>query len=607
MAKADVREDDDERAARPRDSLAIRLATLKRRVTGAKSRMALVRRTLVPLVLGLVPVFWVWDAARRASLTTIGRDQGIFQYVAWAVGKGEVDYRDVRDVNGPLIHLIHRIMLALGGWDEHRFHLLDLYTTGISFFVVGTCIPGLVSKTKPRLSERLAWGFAAAVVLGAQYHLYLYWDQGQRESFCNWFLLPSIALQAARPAATKQGQGRRIIAIAALSTITWFGKPTFAVFTIMQLGALLIDNELQLRAKERFVRFTIGGLLGAVIPVFYLLRWGDIAAFARISFVDVPMMYRFIWAKAPSVIFGEAGPLHSAAVALTAAALIIALVAERLLPRRALVVAFAPVCGIISVIAQKKGFGYHFHPVTACSHMGFLLVVAMLWERFRVVPRNRSLGRHAAVAVAVAYASTVTTNLQGSPHLRNVWTLAGGETPERRAEQEYFDTFKTYDFFPWDMRQGAAYVAAKTSPDARVQMHGMDPYLLFLARRLSATPYIYAYDLNDDAALEGGWSVKPTPEQWYRIHMTREAHEVDMLERLKAAPPEAFVFVDNSPLISEPVAWEDFQKCCVASSIWVESKYRETGTFGVVHVWLRNDLADREASAKDSANTPAKD
>ncbi|MBS2020571.1 MAG: hypothetical protein JST00_47385 [Deltaproteobacteria bacterium] len=596
MAEAEIREERD--APIPERRRSGSFAALKRRVTGAKSRMALVRRTLVPLVLTVVPIFWVWDAARRASLTTLGRDQGIFQYIAWAVGQGQVDYRDVRDVNGPLVHLIHRIMLALGGWDEHRFHLLDLWATGLSFFAAGMCLPGLVSKTRPRLAERIAWGCAAAVVLGAQYHLYLYWDQGQRESFCDWFLLPSIALQAARPAATSRDAGKRVIAIAALSTITWFGKPPFALFTIMQLGALLIDNEVKLRAKEKIFAFVVGGALGAVIPLFYLLRWGDIASFLRITLVDVPMMYRFIWAKAPTVIFGDAGPLHAGAVALASAALIVVMVAERLMPRRALVIAFAPVCGIFSVMAQHKGFGYHFHPMTATSHMGFLAVTAMLWERFRVTPRSRSLGRHAALAVAVAYAAEVTTSLQGSPHLRNVWILYGGETPERRAAQEYFDTFKTYDFFPWDLRQGAAYLAEKTAPDARVQTHGMDPYLLFLARRLSATPYIYLYDVNDDAALEGGWAVRPTPQEWYRIHMTRESHEKDMLARLKASPPEAFVFIDNSPLASEAIAWEDYQKCCVESSIWVESKYRETGTFGVVHIWLRNDLADREDREK---------
>jgi len=81
-----------------------------------------IRRALVlPLIIALPPLFWVIDATDRASLTTLGRDQGIFQYVAWALEQGAVDYRDVRDVNGPLTHLVHRVLLALGGADEHRF------------------------------------------------------------------------------------------------------------------------------------------------------------------------------------------------------------------------------------------------------------------------------------------------------------------------------------------------------------------------------------------------------------------------------------------------------------------------------------------------------
>ena len=85
---------------------------------------------------------WVLEATRHASLETLGRDQGIFQYIAWAVSHGARDYRDVHDVNGPLTHLIHMVFLALGGADEHRFRSLDLAVTGVSFAAVGACLPG---------------------------------------------------------------------------------------------------------------------------------------------------------------------------------------------------------------------------------------------------------------------------------------------------------------------------------------------------------------------------------------------------------------------------------------------------------------------------------
>src|SRR5258708_27972434 len=134
----------------------------------------LVRALAAPLVIAVPPLFWVADATRRASLTTLGRDQGIFQYVGWALRNGEVDYRDVRDVNGPLTHLVHLILLALGGGDEHRFRVLDLTLTGATFAFVGACLPGLRSRKRPSLLERISWAFAGWVVLSGQYLLFGY-------------------------------------------------------------------------------------------------------------------------------------------------------------------------------------------------------------------------------------------------------------------------------------------------------------------------------------------------------------------------------------------------------------------------------------------------
>src|SRR5262245_25978030 len=78
-----------------------------------KERTTLVRRLALPIILTIIPLFWVLDASHRVSVMTLGRDQGIFQYIAWATSIGDVDYRDVRDVNGPLVHLIHRVFLML--------------------------------------------------------------------------------------------------------------------------------------------------------------------------------------------------------------------------------------------------------------------------------------------------------------------------------------------------------------------------------------------------------------------------------------------------------------------------------------------------------------
>jgi hypothetical protein len=570
-------------------TLGQRLVGLSRRAVAPKARVYALRALIAPLVLALVPFYWVADATYRATLTTIGRDQGIFQYIAWAVLRGDVDYRDIRDVNGPLVHLLHVLGLLVGAGDEHRFHVLDHAITGVSFAIVGALLPGIFVRV--RSFERIAWALAGWVVLAAQYALYLYWNQAQRESFCDWFLLPSLALQIARPA---KSATRRIVVVAALSTITWFAKPVFVLFTAAQLASLLLDDDVPLTRRARLAWFTLGGMLGAVPPLTYLLRFGDLTAFVRVTARDVPQVYRYIWAKSTPEILGDEGPLSVATMGLAAAAILLAAIAMRALPRRMLALALAPICGILAAVAQHKGFGYHFHPLTAATHMAFLVIAVLLWERHRFAPRSRALGRWVALGVVTTYAFLVASNMKSSPHTKNVWILAGGETEKDRLEQEYFDSFKSHDFFPWELRQGARWLSDVTEPSARVQMYAMDPYFLFLAQRRSATPYIYAYDLNADAALDGGFKNRPTPSEADHIKAVRADHEADMLARLEATPPEAFVFVDHSPLITYADAWEDFRNACPKSARWVARNYHPARSFGEVHVWLRDDLPVRE-------------
>jgi hypothetical protein len=545
------------------------------------------RRLLLPFAVALVPLFWVVDATYRASLATLGRDQGIFQYIAWAVRQGQVDYRDVRDVNGPLIHLLHSVMMTLGGADEHRFHVIELATTGLVFAFAGFMLPGLGLRRAPRLAERLAWAAAAWVLLSGQYHVYLYWNQAQRESFCDWFLIPSVALQIATWSNDRRASTQRVLLIGALSVIPWFGKPTFAVFTVAQFVALMLVADGGLPRTRRAVLFAAGGALGSLLPVSYLLTRGDIVAFLRISATEVPAVYKFIWAKTAREMLGVDGPLASTAAGLACSALLLLLIAKRELPRRAMALALMPLAAVGNVIFQHKGFGYHFHPLTAFTTLGWLLAVVGLSERHRGHGKQGAAARYMVLAGAMALTLDTAHNMTKSPHIKHVWILAGGATPQLRQEREYFDQYKSYDFFPWEMRKAAEYLRAHTKEGDRVQTYGMDPYLLFLAGRLSATPYIYAYDLDCDAALEGGWTNEPTPAQADKIRRIRDEHERDLMARLRAAPPAAFVLIDHSPLLSDQIADKSLRKYAPTTAAWVDAEYVETGTFGPYHVLTR--------------------
>lgn len=586
----------------------VKVAPMSRFARSAPSWVAARLGAVAPaLVVAIPAIGWVWEATVRASWSSLGRDQGIFQYVAWAVGEGDVAYRDVRDVNGPVITMVHLAFQLLGGADEHRFRVLDLVCTGLSFVIAGALLPSIAGEgphRRPGLLVRAAWALAAWVALSAQYAVYGFWDTAQRESFLDWFVLVSIALQATR-AASDDPRSRRttatLFASGLLSFVPWLGKPTFAIFTASQLVALLVEAG-PLRARgQRLAVFLAGGALGVAIPLGFIALRGDLGAWARISFVDVPAMYRFIWPRPASTILSMPGYAALARVAVVTSAGLGVLIALRRLPRRAIPIAAMPVLGLVSVVVQAKGFPYHFHPVTLGVSFGWLVALATIWEG---TPASfASSGRSAAV-IAQRVAVIIAAILVGARAAYLAWLAPYPPVPAPEARDKAslesgarLSAFDRIDYFPRAMRDAAEYVAARTKPDDRVQTYAMDAYLLFLAGRRSATPYIYAYDLNVDAALHGSFDpggLSPTEEEIGRIRAIRDAHAQDLAARLESAPPAAFVFVDRSPLMSSADAVADFATQCPETAAWLSSRYRQTADFEGIRVWLRDDLAARE-------------
>ncbi len=263
------------------------------------------------------------------------------------------------------------------------------------------------------------------------------------------------------------------------------------------------------------------------------------------------------------------------------------------MPRRLLVVALLPLCALFGVALQAKGFPYHFHPVTAGVALQALAFCAWFNERARVSARRLAMVRLLPLTASAGVGLHVAMTMADSPNARADWLFAG-PSDEVRATRAYFDQFPEPDFFPFEMRQVADYLRAHTAAADRVQIYGMDAYLLFLAQRLSATPYIYAYDLNADAALAGGAGARPDTAQSARIRAIRAANETNLFADLNAHPPAAFVFFDGAPLLSVESAWDDFEWHCPRTADWVSTRYRETARFGHDHVWLRLDLASRE-------------
>ncbi|MCA9590200.1 MAG: hypothetical protein KC657_33075 [Myxococcales bacterium] len=530
-------------------------------------------------------------ALANASYDPLGRDQGIFQYVAWAMAHGERAYRDVRDVNGPLAPLVHLVFQALGGADEHRFRVLDLVVSGASFAAAAACLPGAVSWERgPRASraERLSWAAAGAAALYAQYLTYFdYWDSAQRESFCVWFVLPASGLLLVAHRAAHDASPRArwfFVAAGALSVVPWSAKPTFALLSACHVIGVLIEPSPVSRAR-RLAWLALGGALAAVVGLAVVAPFVDVRAYLAIWSRDVPAMYRFIWPRPLSeiILYPQAKAFVVWAVA--SALLGVGLVVGRLARPVTLAVALCPGAAVLGLVAQGKGFYYHFHPVSAGVYFAGLAALSAVADSVAKTPRTRALVAWAAAMVALPHAGALARSAHGER------TCARCDAAERTSPG-YLARWRRVDYFPAALHGAAAFLRAHTAPDDRVQTYGMDPYVLFLAQRRSATPYVYAYDLDADAALAGSsrpGGLVPTEAQRDVIRAIRDAHEDDLLARLRADPPAAFVFVDRSPLMTYHDALLDLALHCPRTYAFVRDRYRLAETVGEVRVFLRDD------------------
>src|SRR5260370_453883 len=104
---------------------------------------------------------------------------------------------------------------------------------------------------------------------------------------------------------------------------------------------------------------------------------------------------------------------------------------------------------------------------------------------------------------------------------------------------------------------------------------------------------MYVCELRADAGVAGGMGARPNGSEAAKILSIRNAHEADLLSRLTAKPPAAFVFFDRAPLLSEVDAWHDFQVHCPHAAAWVSARYEERERFGHDRIWLRRELPER--------------
>lgn len=545
------------------------------------------------LVIALGPLLWLGYAVRRASYAGLGRDQGIFQGTAWAIAHGDLLYRDLREINGPLVHEIHLLARLFGGADAHVLRSFDLCVSGLVFAFFGAALPGATQALPERrgLLERLAWAVAACVVLLSQYvSFYDSWYLTQRESFFDWFVLVGFGgVLWARTSATDRSARTFVVLAGAASATLWFGKPQCALYTLLHLLVLSSGPQAGPLALRRRLLWFAGGLaLGCALQVAFLARYAGIPEFVRIYFIENPRYYRYIWPRfLDDIVALEA---HSAfyPIAIVLSSLSWGLVVMRQLGRHMLGLAAFPLLGIALDILQRKAFTYHLHPVTAGAAM---LAIALACHLATTLA-PKEFGPRAAwwpllLASSIAYYAA--QSLVSSPHLQASWAVTDGSTASDRLSPRYLKHYDTKTFASAALVEVGRFLQQHTLASDRIQMYGMDPYLLALAQRHSATPYIYGIDLNPDAVVAGILASGGSAEAVLAARAIAQRNVSDLVARVQRANPAAFVFYDRAPFMHPKSGYDEFLTHVPALALLLPARYRALPAFGLLHVYMRTD------------------
>jgi hypothetical protein len=548
-------------------------------------------------VVGLVPTI---RALYAQTFAVLGRDQGIFQYVAWALRNGDRAYRDIHEINGPLPHAWYILMQRLGGEDEHVFRSIDTALLVVVYALAGSTLPRWVGlelgERKDRFTTHASWIAASLTILGAQYSRYDWWHTAQREELYALLVFGSLALQSIGQTTKSPRTALLVFALAGMTTtLPWFGKPPCAVFTGLQCAVLVLDRKrLAIPLKQALLAAAAGAVVVGLGMLAFLLSYSDIGRGIDLL-SKVPRLHHTIWNEDLRGLYRayRNGPRLDWALATFVAFVAVFRLFD--LPRRALLGFVLPIGGFSVFAGQGKGFPYHLHMLTLGTGVLQLLIAAALARAlqrgWRTERATTALAFVASLA-AVGLGAKAMEDASKSPGIIGKWTVAGA-TPEKRTSETYLERFPWGDFSAKDLRDAANYLTFHTEPTDRIQVYGFDPYLLFLARRKSASPVIYSFELNVDAALAGGKGARPTPELRDWLLAYRDEAEALVLRSAEAEPPAAFALIDRAPFTHPANAERDFEAHCPKLYQWMTERYERGATFGIVRIWLRTDIVQK--------------
>jgi MFS family permease len=393
------------------------------------------------------------------------RDEGEYAYIAWRLAAGETPYLDWFDQKPPGVFLAYRAALALPGDPVVAIRAVAaLFCAGsaVALFAVGRALLGTGAAVAASLL--LVFLSADPMLQGASANTEL-------------FMVPGIV-------------------VAVLLTLRWLDAPrasfAAAVAVGLSLGAASAFKQVAVvnvpfliavvawRARRgdrvrRTVRFTAGMAAGGIavwgaILFWFWLRGGLAPALDAILFHNLQYTADLTLAERSAALRYFVPPLvPSQGVAWGLALVGIAVLAVRRDRFPALFLAGFAAANALGVSASGFYFPHYFQQLLPA--VAVLAAAAIAGGAQGVASRARLAGG-AALALAPPLLVTI-----------GIWRLAPDEASRRIFPGNNFEVMPAI----------AAEVAAQTQPDDRVFVFGSEPEILFGARRVSASRYIFLF------------------------------------------------------------------------------------------------------------------
>ena len=431
------------------------------------------------------------------------RDEGEYAYIAWRLAAGETPYLDWFDQKPPGVFLAYRAALALPGDPVVAIRAVAaLFCAGsaVALFALGRALLG-----------------TAAAGVAALLFVFLSADPLLQGSFANTeiFMVPWVLLAAflsmrvfgaARPRfATGFAVGLALGVATAFKQVAGVNAPL-----LLALFWLRAPRGERLASTSRFGGAVAAGVVSvwAAIALWFAARGGFAAALDAILLHNLAYTAERTLAErwaALQYFVPPLGPSQGVAWALAGLGLVV--LARR--PDRfpALFLGGFAAANAVGLASSGFFFPHYFQQILPAIAMlaAAAIAGASTSPRWRVT---------AGTALAVAPLALAAIGF---------WRLDPAEASRRIYPGNYFDAMPAL----------AAEVASQTTPSDRVFVFGSEPEILFDARRVSASRYIYLFPA-------------------YGRFSDAEARQAEVIADVEATQPAAIVWLTVQSLQGRP-------------------------------------------------------